>query len=166
MKAMNDNMKKKIPFTVENKKFISDKEILTAREIIELAKEEDIPAAQDDIQKLTIKSKNSIYYKDDEINLLKENLFSLGVRVYSYKVNGEEFQSELDELIVADILREARDKIRDLPDVDWVLQTIGGEQNKFKNDAWVNLDQFNNFLLIASGPTPVATIKQCLPSNE
>lgn len=153
---MNTSTDKSFPYFVENEKFFSKNEIIEAREILLSAKKRGIPAAQDDIDKLTLKTQNSFFSGEDKIDLLKENVFSLEVKVFSYIVNGEEFQSVNKLLLASDITNIAREKLG-LQDANWVLESLP-EDNKFSSDEWVDLSKFKQFILIPGAPTPVAFV--------
>ena len=155
---MNQDVKGQFSYTVENKQFNSDKQCLTAEEIINLAKKENIPAAQDDVKKLTLKGTDNIYYGSDQVDLSKEKRFSIGVKIYEFNVNGETFQSQLEKLIALDIIKRAQEKGIPIPDgiENTLLESVGDNQRSFQNDEWVDLIQFTKFILVPSSSTPVA----------
>ena len=158
---MNIENTQKFPFKVEGESFYSFEEKLTAKQIIELAKEKNIPEANQPIESLILKGKEKTYSKDDLIDLSIENDFSLGLKVYKFRVNGQEFESNSEKLIALDIIKRAREKavIGNNPEKleDWLLETIEQENKiEFKPNEWVDLSQFQNFLLIPNQSTPVA----------
>ena len=155
---MKNNTEDNFVFQIEGEDFSSSKQILTAREIINLAKEKGLPTSNLPIEDLTLKTEQNIYSGDDPVDLSKEKNFSLGIKIYKFKVNGQELESKFEKLIALDIIKMAKEKgiplPGDKPD-DFLLETRGGK-NKFKLDEWVDLGQFHEFLIILDKPTPVA----------
>lgn len=156
---MDKDIKKSFPFTVENKEFDSLKEKRTAKSIIEEAQEKGIASAQGPIDTLTLKGETATYDLDDIVDLSQDNNFSMGVKTYKFKVNGQKLESKSEKLVASDIIKMAQNENVTLPANVAVenLLLIDGTQNKtFKPDDWVDLTQFNVFSVIKSGPTPVA----------
>lgn len=154
---MNKDTKKKFSFKVEDQSFDSPEEKITAKAIIELAQKKGISNAQGQIDTLTLKGENKIYYLNDIVDLSKDNDFSLGIKVYKFKVNGQELESNSKKLLASDIIKMAQNKDVPLPAEikDLLLQAVGVEQEFNLND-WVDFSKFDNFLLIVNKPTPVA----------
>ena len=159
---MDANTEGKFPFTVEGVHFDLPKEKVTAKMIIELAKEKNISSATNiPIEQLTLKGQKHIYSENDLVDLSKDNTFSLGgVKVYKFKVNGYDLSSNSKELLASEIIKMAQEKGAALLDSDPAklkLEAIKTKDNpSFENNERVDLDQFNNFLIILNQSTPVA----------
>ncbi len=153
---MKEDTGNNFPFTIEGKKFASEEQTRTANSIIEMAQKEGIPAAQDGVEKLTLKGEAEIYFGDDPVDLAQDSNFTIGVKVYEFKVNGQELESNLAKLVSLDIIKLAQEKGVPLPakPENLLLEAVGGA--KFGPDAWVDLGQFREFLLLSNEPTPVA----------
>ena len=146
---MNKDKKNTFPFTVEGKHFDSIKEKLTAKSIIEQAKEKNILAVQDSIDKLTLKGEKEVYYLDDLVDLSQDNRFAIGVKTYQFKVNGQKLETTTEKLLSLQIIKEAQEKGVFLPDKveNLLLESVGEKQKSFKLDDLVDLSQYNNFIL-------------------
>ena len=154
---MTEEHKKIFPYAVEGVSFDSPEEKVTAESIIYFAQEKGVPAAQDSVEKLTLKSEKTIYSGDDLVNLSQDNIFSLGVKVYKFTVNGQALESNSGKLVVLDIIEMAKKEDVHIPGKpeELFLEVVGGT-SKFKIDDWVDLSQFHEFILILNKQTPVA----------
>ena len=155
---MSNNTENKFSFQVEGKSFSSSEKILTARKIIEYAKEEEVPASKPPIEELVLKGQKNSYSKEDKVDLSEDNDFSLGVKVYKFKVNDQELESQFEKLVALDIIEMAEKKGVSLPGKheDLRLEAVGENPYPFELDDWVDLGQFHKFILILNEPTPVA----------
>ena len=79
------------------------------------------------------------------------------VKVYKFKVNGQDLESKSEKLVALDIIRLAEQKGVPLPDKpeNLLLEAVG-EGHPFKLDDWVDLEKFTQFILILNKSTPVA----------
>ena len=75
-------------------------------------------------------------------------------KVTSFKVNGEEIQTDHHSLLAIEILRLAKEKdaIPGNP-AEYILE---GDKGTYKPDDRVNLEEDNVFFAIPNKPTPVA----------
>ena len=155
---MTENIEGKFPFTVEGEPFVLEEQQPTAKKIIEMAQQKDIVPAQDQIEKLTLKSENAVYQGDDLVDLLQEKIFTIGLAIYQFTVNGQELESNLQKLAALDIIKLAKENGVALPDKpeDLLLSAIGQEQQEFRNEDRVDLGQFREFLLILNKSTTAA----------
>ena len=148
------------PFQIEGKEFPSSEKTLTADKIIEQAKEKGLPAAAPPAEDLALKGQKAIYSGNDPVDLSEDNDFSLGPKIYKFKVNGQELESKFEKLIALDIIEMAQKSGVPVPGDktdNLLLEVAGGESPcQFKQDEWVDLAQFHEFLLILNEPTPVA----------
>lgn len=73
---------------------------------------------------------------------------------FTFKVNGEQFQSPHQKLVALDILKLAKDKgaIPGNPE-EYLLQ---GDKKQYKPDEWVDLEVDNVFITVPNKSTPVA----------
>lgn len=150
------------PFTVEGEPFVVGEQKPTAKMILKMAQEKGIASAQDQIEKLVLKGKSAIYKGDDIVDLSQEKEFSVGLAVYAFKVNGQDLESNLGKLVALDIIKMAQEKGVALPGApENLLLSVIGKDTEFKNDEWVDLSQFHEFLLILNEPTPVAAAEPC-----
>lgn len=80
--------------------------------------------------------------------------------IFAFTVNGDEIKTEHEKLIAADILRLAKDAgaIPANPD-NYQLETVEGN-NKFKQEDWVDLREFKEFITVPTGKTDVAKVVQ------
>ena len=117
-----------------------------------------MPASHPPIEELVLKGQKGNYSKDDKVDLSEDNDFSLGVKVYKFKVNGQELESKFEKLIALDIIEMAEKKGVSLPEKHENLRLEAVDENPypFKLDDWVDLEQFHKFILILNEPTPVA----------
>lgn len=156
---MSEGAENKFPFQVEGRALESPRKILTAAEILELAREKGILAGAPPAKELTLKGKHAVYAGNDAVDLSKDNDFSLG-RAYKFKVNGQEMESKFEKLTALDIIEMAGKEGVSIPGCkteDLLLEAVGGEKPyQFKLDEWVDLGQFHEFLFILNKPTPVA----------
>lgn len=156
---MNENAEKKISFAVEGKTLDSPKEQLTARDIIERARETGIEAAQEGAEKLALECGQSVYRQDDLVDLSQHNEFSIREAIYKFTVNGQELETNFDKLVALDIIVMAVEKgvIEGKPE-ELRLETIvyEGENEYFGHDAWVELRICKEFLVMPNKPTSVA----------
>lgn len=147
----------KITLEVEGKPLSFEKKDLTANEIIKAAQEAGIPAAQDGVEKLTLKGNESgkIYRGEDRIDFSDDTTFSIG-RLYLFTVNGQQLTSLLQKLVALDIIKMAQEKGA-IPTVEsleeWKLEAGGSH---FQGSEWVDLGQFMTFVAILNKATPVA----------
>ena len=152
-----DTEKQQFPFMVEGDRLSLPEEKVPAETIIKLAQKKGIEAAQGEIEKLTLKGKENIYRGDDPVDLSQEDDFSIGVAVY-FMVNGQEMESRLEKLVALDIIKMAQEKGVALPGgPENLLLHVVGQGSEFKYDEWIDLTQFNEFLLILNESTPVAS---------
>ena len=159
---MSEDTNKNFYFTVEGEPLSirSSEGKVKAEEILALAQEKKIKGSEGPIENLTLKGKDAVYAIGDEVDLLKEEEFSLGVKAqkptYHFKVNGQELDSNSEKLVALDIIKIAGEKGVPLPGQieDLRLEVVGGPT--FENSDWVDLEQFNEFLLMVNTPTPVA----------
>ena len=161
---MSKDIARQFPFTIEGEPFDWPEEKVTAKRIIAFAKDKGIPVAQGKIENLTLKgSKETIYSGDDWVDLSRDNVLTLGVKdeekIYRFKVNGQELESALDKLVASDIIKLAHEKGVPVPGKpeDFLLAVVGEDDKKFKSDEWVDLRQFNTFILLPNTSTPVAS---------
>lgn len=154
---MSEN-KTKFSFKVEGQHFELFEEKVTVRRIIELAEEKALPAIKSSIENLTLKSKECVYSKNDKVNLSEENDFFL-VERYTFKINGQEMESDINKMAAKEIIKMAQEKGVALPGGEQnnlLLESVGENQSQFKLEEEVDLIQFCEFLLILNEPTPVA----------
>ena len=79
---------------------------------------------------------------------------------YSITVNDTEIKTQHEKLIAADILKLAKQAgaIPNKPET-YFLETAD-ETHRFKNEDWVNLQEYKNFITVPTGKTDVAAIAQ------
>ena len=144
---MNNN-DKKFSFQVEGQSFELPHEKVPAKIIIEMAQEKGIASALNQpIESLTLKSDNNkIYSWKDEVNLSLDNHFSLGVKKYTFEVNGQKLETSSEKLMASDIIEMAKKKgvTPGNKSENLLLEAIGEKGQTFKNDEWVNLMSFVN----------------------
>ena len=149
----------KFEFTVEGKPLSSDKEKLAAREILELAKQHgvELPKGEGEgsIDRYTLKGEKNVYWGGETVDLQVEKEFTVGVKVFTFTVNGTPFESETQKLMASSIIKMARDAGAIPPEGDYLLQPTG-EQQTFKPDESVDLTQFTKFLALLNAPGPVS----------
>lgn len=156
---MAENTEEEFSFTVEGERFVVGEQKLMAKIILKMAQEKGIAPARDQIEKLVLKTDSTVYKGDDVVDLLQDKAFSVGLAVYEFKVNGQELVSNLGKLIALDIIKMAQEGGVVLPGTpDNLLLSVIGKDAEFKNDDWVDLGQFQEFLLILNEPTPVAAV--------
>ncbi len=147
-------------FKIDGKDFELPKEKVTAKQIIELAKEKGLPEANLPIEDLTLKSGKDLYSGNENVDLSKENVFSLEPKkIYKFKVNGQEMESKVKNLTAKQIIELAKEKGATLPgdeQSNLLVESVGKHQRQFQLEEEVNLSQFCDFLLILNEPTPVA----------
>ena len=155
---MSKNTENTFLFQIEGESFSSPKKVLTAKEIIEYAKEKGLSASKPPIEDLVLKGQKNTYAGDDKVDLSEDNDFTLGVKAYKFKVNGQELESKFEKLVALDIIEIAEKNGVLLPGKyeNLLLETVGEKPHSFKLDEWVDLEQFYEFLLILNEPTPVA----------
>ncbi len=156
---MSDNTKNKFSFQIEGELFSSSENILTAKDIIEKGKEKGLIDSTSSIENLILKGQKNSYSAKEPVDLSKDHVFSLEFKkIYKFKVNGQEMESEFEKLIALDIIDTAKKNGVSLPGKaeNLLLETVGDKQYRFKLDEWVNLNQCYEFLLILNEPTPVA----------
>ena len=159
---MSINADQTFHFMVEGESFSLDSPDgrVAAKDILALAQEKKINGSEGPIEDLTLKGKEGVYSGDDRVDLSQEDDFSLGVKakgkVYHFKVNGQELESNSEKLVALDIIKMANAKGVPLPGQigNLQLEAVGGPP--FGNSDWVDLEQFSEFILIANDPTPVA----------
>ena len=155
---MAENTEEKFSFTVEGEPFVVGEQKPMAKEILKMAQEKGIEPAQDQIEKLVLKGESAIYKGDETVDLSQDKFFSVGLAVYEFKVNGQELESNLSELVALNIIEMAQENGVVLPGTpDNLLLSVIGKDAEFKNDDEVDLSKFQEFLLILNEPTPVAT---------
>ena len=149
-------MADKISIEVEGKPLDFKSADLTANDVLKAAQEADIPAAQDGIEKISLKGDESgkIYVGEDRIDIRDDKKFSIGI-AYPFTVNGQSFVSPLQKLIALDIIKMAQGKnlVPSVGSNDWKLE---GDGKFFHGKDWVDLEQFPSLILIPDQPTPVA----------
>lgn len=154
---MAEDTEKKFPFTVGGEPFVVGEQKPTAKEILKMAQEKGIEPAQDQIEKLVLKGDSAIYKGDETVDLSQDKVFSIGLAVYEFKVNGQELKSNLSKLVALDIIKMAQEKGVELPGKpENLLLSVVGKENEFNSGDWVDFDQFREFLLILNEQTPVA----------
>ena len=82
---------------------------------------------------------------------------------YKFTVNGQELESKQEKLLVSDVIKIAQEKGVPLPSSkpeDLLLEVVGKDIN-FKLNDWVNLGEYNQFLILYDKPTPVAAQNGC-----
>ncbi len=79
-------------------------------------------------------------------------------RTFSFAVNGAEIETEHEKLVAIDILllAEREGVIPNKPDA-YFLETAD-EKHRFKNDDWVDLQEYKHFITVPTGKTDVADI--------
>ena len=79
---------------------------------------------------------------------------------FSFSVNGTEIKTQHEKLIAADILALA-EKVGAIPNKPetYFLETAD-EKHQFKNEDWVNLLEYKDFITVPTGKTDVAANKQ------
>ena len=79
---------------------------------------------------------------------------------FSFTVNGTEIKTQHEKLIAADILQlaEKAGAIPNKPET-YFLETAD-EQHRFKNEDWVNLHEYKEFITVPTGKTDVAANEQ------
>ena len=135
------------------------KKNVTAKQVLELAKEKDLPGTKPPIEDLILKSETKIYSGNEEVDLSKDNVFTLGIKIYTFKVNGQQMESKVNELTAEEIIKLAKEKGITLPggeSKNLLLEAVGKNQRQFQPNEKVDFIQFNEFLLILNEPTPVA----------
>jgi len=154
---MAENTEEQFSFTIEEEPFVIGEQKPMAKTLLKLAREKGIEPAQDQIEKLVLKGAGAVYKGDDVVDLLQDKAFEIGLAVYEFKVNGQELQSSLGKMVALDIIKMAQENGVVLPGTpDNLLLSAIGKDAEFKNDDWVDLSQFQEFLLILNAPTPVA----------
>ena len=80
---------------------------------------------------------------------------------FSFKVNDTEIKTEHEKLIAADILSLAA-QVGAIPNnpESYFLETAD-EKHRFKNDDWVDLHEYKEFITVPTGKTDVAIVEQC-----
>ena len=147
------------PVEIDGEKFEFPQKNITAKQIIELAKEKGLSGTKPPIEDLILKSENKFYSGNEEVDLSKENNFSLGPKIYMFKVNGQQMESKVNKLTAEEIIKLAKEKGITLPGSEsknLLLEAVGKQKYQFKPDEKVDFIQFNEFLLILNEPTPVA----------
>lgn len=154
---MVENTEEEFPFTVEGKPFVIGEQKPTAKRVLEMAQGKGIEPAQDQIEKLALKGESAVYKGDEIVDLSQDKVFSIGLAVYKFKVNGQELETNLGKLVALDIIKMAQEKGVALPGApENLLLSVINKEIEFKNGDWVDLSQFQEFLLILNEPTPVA----------
>ena len=79
---------------------------------------------------------------------------------FSFTVNDTEIETQHEKLIAADVLKlaEQAGAIPNKPET-YFLETAD-EKHPFKNEDWVNLQEYKNFITVPTGKTDVAVIAQ------
>ena len=147
------------PIEIEGKKIGFPQKDATAKQIIERAKEKGLPGTKPPIEDLILKSETKFYSGNEEIDLSKENVFTLGPKIYTFKVNGQQMESKVNELTAEEIIKLAKEKGITFPggeSKNLLLEAVGKNQRQFQPNEKVDFIQFNEFLLILNEPTPVA----------
>ena len=151
---MAENTEEKFSFTVEGEPFVVGEQKPMAKEILKMAQEKGIEPAQDQIEKLVLKGESTIYKGDETVDLSQDKVFSIGLAVYEFKVNGVEILSPLQKVVALDVMQLAKNKgaFPGKPE-DYILE---GDNGRYKPDDWVDLKQDNVFITAPNQPTPVA----------
>ena len=77
---------------------------------------------------------------------------------YSFEVNGTEITTPHEKLIAADILKLA-EKAGAIPNkAETYLLETADEKQEFKNEDWVDLQEYKEFITVPTGKTDVAEI--------
>ena len=77
---------------------------------------------------------------------------------YSFEVNGTEIRTPHEKLIAADILKLA-EKAGAIPNkAETYLLETADEKKEFKNEDWVDLQEYKDFITVPTGKTDVAEI--------
>lgn len=137
-------------------KILEIKGELTVFNVLQVAQEQGIFAAQDGPEKLSLKGKESgkIYVGEDVIDIADDKNFSIGV-AYPFTVGDQQFISPAQKVVASDLINMARAKGVIPPDGNWKLEADGKDAS-FEGRDWVDLGQFNVFFPNLSGPTPTA----------
>ena len=79
---------------------------------------------------------------------------------FSFTVNDTAIETQHEKLIAADILKlaEQAGAIPNKPET-YFLETAD-EKHRFKNEDWVNLQEYKEFITVPTGKTDVAVIAQ------
>lgn len=79
---------------------------------------------------------------------------------FSFTVNDTELETQHEKLVAADILQlaEQAGAIPNKPEL-YFLETAD-EKHQFKNDDWVDLLEYKEFITVPTGKTDVAVIAQ------
>jgi len=151
---MAEDTEEKFSFTVEGEPFVVGEQKPMAKEILKMAQEKGIEPAQDQIEKLVLKGESAIYKGDETVDLSKDKVFSVGLAVYEFKVNGVEIHSPLQKVVALDVMQLAKNKgaFPGKPE-DYILES---DKGRYKPDDWVDLKQDNVFITAPNQPTPVA----------
>ena len=79
---------------------------------------------------------------------------------FSFTVNDTEIKTQHEKLIAADILQLAKKEGAIPNDPESYLLETADEKHQFKNDDWVDLQEFKEFITVPTGRTDVAEVKQ------
>ena len=84
----------------------------------------------------------------------------MAIDSFSFTVNDTEIKTQHEKLIAADILKlaEQAGAIPNKPET-YFLETAD-EKHRFKNEDWVNLQEYKVFITVPTGKTDVAVIAQ------
>lgn len=79
---------------------------------------------------------------------------------FTFTVNGTEIKTGHEKLVAADVLRLAAENgaIPNKPE-NYRLETAD-EKRQFKDDDWVNLQEYKDFITVPTGRTDVADTRQ------
>ena len=76
---------------------------------------------------------------------------------FNFSVNGTEIKNQHEKLIAADILNLAAkaEAIPNKPE-NYFLESADEKNHRFKNDDWVNLHEYTEFITVPNSKTDVA----------
>ena len=78
---------------------------------------------------------------------------------YTFKVNDTEISTPHEKLIAADILKLAENAGAIPNKAETYLLETADEKRQFKNEDWVDLQEFKEFITVPTGKTDVAVIE-------
>ena len=79
---------------------------------------------------------------------------------FSFTVNDTELKTQHEKLIAADILELAKQAGAIPNNPEFYFLETADEKHRFKNDDWVDLREYKEFITVPTGKTDVAVIAQ------
>ena len=79
---------------------------------------------------------------------------------FSFTVNDTEIETRHEKLIAADILKLAEQAGATPHKPETYFLETADEKHRFKNEDWVNLQEYKEFITVPTGKTDVAVIAQ------